>query len=160
MAQLLPTSFTDPVEDVESDDLAVSYGESWVWVHGDCSCGKDYPHLEVVGQRAVRTHGLNTLVQWLRFAVSIERYRYPIYSTDFGVEFDALISRSPTQAEAETEMVRMVREALSVDPRVDSVRYIRLNPVANHQSNVLIDIEILTFSADVQRVSLLANLEV
>lgn len=160
MAQLLPAALLDPDDLEVAEDRSISYGASWWWQFPPCACGRDYPHLEVAGNRVVRTTGVETLRQWIRFALSIERFEHPIYSSDFGVEFKALIERSATREEVETEIIRMIRDALEVDDRVSRVRHISLEVTESASSEVVLDIEVFTFTADVQRVSIVANLEV
>lgn len=157
MAQLLPPTLRDPEDIGLGLDQSITYGESWQWVFPPCSCGKDYPHLEVVGNRAVKTFGSDTLEQWIRFALTVDRYAHPIYSTDFGVEFRELIGRSATLEEAETEVTRMIREALEIDPRVQLVRTIEVSEASF--DSIEVQIEVVTFTADIQRLSVIANLE-
>jgi hypothetical protein len=163
MAQLLPEGLRDPAASdvVAEDDTSISYGKSWSMHLGTrCGCGKNYPHLEVYGGRPIPTDGLTTLTQWIRIALSVERYQFPIYDTDYGVEFEALISRSPTEEEVETEVPRMIREALEVDPRVLDVREVQLSVDDEDPTSYLADMEIITFTGDLEAIETAVQLEV
>lgn len=161
MAQLLPEGMRDPAQGsvLEAEDQSIVYGSTWAMHLGtNCSCGKNYPHLEVNGGRVSRVSGLDTLTQWVRMALSTERFRYLIYSDDHGVEFEALISRSPSSEEVETEAPRMIREAISVDRRVIEVREVRLE-VGDEPQNYFVDMEVVTFTGDLKAIESAVQLE-
>lgn len=154
MAQLLPEGLTDPILGViEEEDQSITYGETWSMHLGtNCSCGKTYPHLEVYGGRPFKVSGIDTMLQWIRLALSTERFRYEVYSDDYGVELDALIERSPTPEEVETEGPRMVREALAIDSRVEEVREVNLTVDPEDPTNYFIDVEVVTFTGDLEAI--------
>lgn len=162
MAQLLPEGLRDPIsaEPVEAVDESIQYGETWAFHFGHrCACGKLYPHLAVYGGRVQVIEGVDTLTQWIKFALTTERDRYPIYSGEFGVEFEALVARSPTPEEVETEAPRMIREALSVDDRIIEVREVRLEVSEEDSSSYFVDMEVVTFTADLESIEAQVRLE-
>lgn len=63
--------------------------------------------------------GLDSLCQAIRVMLEIPRYRYPIYSWQYGSELDTLIGSgfSDVQQKAPT----MIRDALLRDDRIDEV---------------------------------------
>lgn len=162
MPQLFPEGMRDPEEGsvVVGVDRSITYGETWSMHLGvECACGKDYPHLEVYGGRPIQVSGIEALVQWIRMALSVERLRFPIYSSDYGVEFGRLISRSPTAEEVETEAPRMIREALLVDERIAEVREVRLAVSEDDPSSYFVDMEVVTFTGDLRAIELAVQLE-
>lgn len=60
-------------------------------------------------------------VMWCQKAIRTPRYRHLIYSREHGEEFDDLIGKGYSWAIQESEIQRMVTEALMVDPRTASV---------------------------------------
>lgn len=163
MPQLLPLGMADPVQgnDVATVDQSITYGETWGFHMGHlCSCGKEYPHLNVYGGRVEKVSGVDTLSQWIRFALSTERFLFPIYTDQFGVEFAALVERSPTAEEVMTEGPRMIREALSIDPRITEVREVRLEELPGDPSSFLVEMEVVTFTTQVEVLESRVQLEV
>lgn len=155
MAQLLPDGLLDPEDgQVVEGDQTISYGETWVLHLGSkCSCSKEYPHLAVSSGRVQRVSGIDTLIQWVRFALLTERFRFPIYSDDYGAEFGALIQRSPTPEEVETEAPRIIREALSIDPRVLEVRLVKVEASEEDPASYFVDMEVISFTGDLESIS-------
>lgn len=162
MAQLLPEGMRDPLtaDVIEPVEDPIQYGETWAFHFGHrCACGKLYPHMAVYGGRVQRLEGVDTLHQWIKFALTTERFRYPIYSDQFGVEFEALISRSPTAEEVETEAPRVIREALAGDERVVEVRQVRLEQSEDDGSSYFVEMEVITFTADIEEIEVLVHLD-
>lgn len=62
------------------------------------------------------------LRQFIRKAILTERSKYAIYSDDYGCELNELIGEDITPALIETEIPRMVYEALAYDDRIDDVQ--------------------------------------
>lgn len=60
-------------------------------------------------------------VMWCQKAIRTPRYRHLIYSREHGEEFDDLIGKGYSRAVQESEIKRMVTEALMVDPRTAGV---------------------------------------
>jgi hypothetical protein len=60
--------------------------------------------------------GQNAMVQAISIALNIDRYRWPIYTSDIGSELDTLPGNDASYIMSEIQ--RMVPEALSVDDRV------------------------------------------
>lgn len=58
---------------------------------------------------------------WVTKCLLTERYKYLAYDTDFGVEFEEIIRSNPDRDVAESEIMREIDEALSVDERTQSV---------------------------------------
>jgi hypothetical protein len=58
---------------------------------------------------------------WVMKCLLTERYRYPAYSSDFGVEIEAIVKANYPRSVAESEIQRTITEALMVDDRTISV---------------------------------------
>lgn len=65
--------------------------------------------------------GADAWVEWCKKAIRTERYRYLIYSRNYGQEFDDLIARHLTRTANESEIRRTTTETLQVDKRTASV---------------------------------------
>ena len=63
--------------------------------------------------------GLEAVRQAVEIALSVERFRWQIYSTNFGAELDDLIGVD--EAYIVSELPRLIEEALSTDDRIRAV---------------------------------------
>ena len=71
--------------------------------------------------KVVIANEYNAWLEWCQKAMLTSRYRHPIYSGEYGQEFDELIRRSLSRAANESEIVRDITECLLIDPRTASV---------------------------------------
>lgn len=116
MPNLFPTENTDPVMELpEAQASQVKFGQSWRF---DFDAGEF-----VTGPtgKIVETLGIDAWVEWCKKALRTARYRYPIYSRNYGAEFEDLIGRGLAKDATESEIKRMATEALMVDQRTNSV---------------------------------------
>lgn len=65
--------------------------------------------------------GRDALLQFIYKAVKTARYRFPIYGWDYGCELEDLIGQDVSQALLETEIPRVIKEALIYDDRIEGV---------------------------------------
>ena len=63
--------------------------------------------------------GLDAVRQAVEIALSVERFRWQIYSTNFGAELDGLVGED--EAYIVSELPRLIEEALSTDDRIRAV---------------------------------------
>lgn len=70
----------------------------------------------VTGKEAVKV--------WIWKALYTARYRYEIYSKDYGSEFETLIGQAYTATLKEAEAPRYLRECLLINPYITAVRNI------------------------------------
>ena len=63
--------------------------------------------------------GLEAVRQAVEIALSVERFRWQIYSTNFGAELDDLVGED--EAYIGSELPRLIEEALSTDDRIRAV---------------------------------------
>ena len=63
--------------------------------------------------------GLEAVRQSVEIALSVERFRWQIYSTNYGAELDDLVGED--EAYIVSELPRLIEEALSTDDRIRAV---------------------------------------
>lgn len=117
MARLLPAGLVNPaVQEIPE----VRFGRAWEF-HFDLYCcdSPGYAHFVTLGGKPRILDSTESVVQWVRSALAVARAKYRAYSTAFGSEFESIIGeRGP---EVETEVERMIIEALEVDSRIRQV---------------------------------------
>lgn len=74
------------------------------------------------GGRPVTVTGAEAVKVWAWKAIKTARFRYDIYTWDYGCEAEALIGKPFTPAVKESEAVRYIREALAPNPYITGVR--------------------------------------
>ena len=65
--------------------------------------------------------GSQAWAEWCVKALSSERYKYLIYSDNYGEEIDTLLGKSYPKKVVESEIKRMVKDCLLADKRTASV---------------------------------------
>jgi hypothetical protein len=75
----------------------------------------------------VIVEGLEAIKVWAWKALHTPRFRYEIYSWDYGNELESLIGQSYSQALKESEAARYVRECLLINPYITDVKNITVN---------------------------------
>ena len=65
--------------------------------------------------------GSNAWAEWCVKAISSERYKYLIYSDNYGEEIDTLLGKSYPKKVVESEIKRMVKDCLMAYKRTASV---------------------------------------
>ncbi|WP_391571919.1 DUF2634 domain-containing protein [Cohnella sp.] len=65
--------------------------------------------------------GRDAILQFVDKAIRTARYRFPIYDWDYGCEIEDLIGQDVSVALLESEIPRVIREALIYDDRIDDV---------------------------------------
>lgn len=86
-------------------------------------------------QVACMDDGLEAVRQAVEIALDVERFRWTIYSANFGSELDELVGQD--EALITAEIPRLVEGALSQDDRVvqvDGYRFTRTGPSSMHVS--------------------------
>jgi phage baseplate assembly protein W len=77
--------------------------------------GIDFDRGHIVGM----VDGLEAVKQAVFLILQTERYRYLIYTPDYGCELEGLIGRDPLYVQSEIK--RRIREALMQDDRIEDV---------------------------------------
>lgn len=74
-----------------------------------------------------RCDAKDAYIFWVIKCVTTERYAHEAYSTDFGVEFMAIMRQNHPRSIAESEIRRSIKEALHIDNRTVNVSNFRFN---------------------------------
>lgn len=69
------------------------------------------------------TDGLDALKQAIYKVLNTERYEYPIYSFNYGIELESLLGKDPIYVQI--ELKRRIRECLFRDDRITEVNNFR-----------------------------------
>jgi len=65
--------------------------------------------------------GLDAVIQWIRLVLGTDRYYFEQYSWNYGSELGDLIGNAFTQEYLENEVKRMIADALSTNPYIQSI---------------------------------------
>ena len=68
--------------------------------------------------------GIESVKQFIRKAIITERSKWRIYTDDYGCELSSMIGTDVTDGFLQSEIPRMVREAIEYDNRITSVNEI------------------------------------
>lgn len=71
--------------------------------------------------------GLEAIEVWIYKALVTERYRYLIYSWNFGSELDTLVGSTYSRAVTQSEAERFIKECLLVNPYITEVKNIKIH---------------------------------
>lgn len=116
MPNLFPTEGSAAVlPETQNKASQVKFGRSWRF---DFEAGDFIT--SPTGKTMVATEE-DAWLEWCQKAILTERYKYLIYSRQYGQEFADLIRRNLPRAANESEIKRIVTEALKVDQRTASV---------------------------------------
>lgn len=94
---------------------------------------------KVKGREAVRV--------WIWLALQIERFKYPLYSWDYGAELDQYISETVTQEFLETDCRTSVEDALLVNPYIIGIEDFKVEVVG---SKLIISFRAMTRFGDLE----------
>lgn len=62
--------------------------------------------------------GLDAVIQWIKIALLTNRYYFPQYSWTHGSDLATLIGQAYDPEYTQTEVKRMISEAISIDPSI------------------------------------------
>ncbi len=83
---------------------------------------KEYEIDFVTGQLTGKiVEGLAAIKIWIWLALQIPRYRYYIYSWDYGNEYEDLIGQGYTEEYIETEALRITEDCLLINEHIQSI---------------------------------------
>lgn len=111
------------------------YGKSYVF---DFSTGE----FKKIDGKVYVAEGVQVLKNWIEKTLKTERYRFPIYSYDYGVVLEELMAKDITYAVLINELEEQIKEALLQDIRiskVDGFEFTRSGDILN------ISFEVTTF---------------
>lgn len=111
MANLFPTGYEDEV--IVADDLVetspIGYRDGVAWDEETGDFIRDGKNM------LLDSTGVESWKQWCTNCIQTERYKHLSYSSDFGIEMDAVFGAS-SREEAESILVRQINEAILADP--------------------------------------------
>lgn len=111
MAGLFPF-FGDSVAATEESEMPLYKEVAWDF-ENNVPRLKDGEFYIVTGNEALKT--------WCYKALMTERYRYIIYSTDYGNELEEMIGQSYTPNLTKAESIRFIEECLLINPYIKGV---------------------------------------
>lgn len=76
--------------------------------------------------RFVVVEGLEAIKIWIYKTLQTPRFRYAIYSDDYGQDLEDLIGSSFTKAAVESEVKRMIYEALMANPYIEGIEDVEI----------------------------------
>ncbi|PEL12661.1 DUF2634 domain-containing protein [Bacillus sp. AFS017336] len=105
--------FVDDTENIISTEELPLYKE-WAWDFdlNDFKLNNGKPYL-VEGEEAIKI--------WAYKALITERFKYTVYSWDYGSELNSLIGSGFSNEAVEIETERMIKEALLVNPYITDI---------------------------------------
>ena len=112
MASLFPFFGDTAVETANTDSLPLYKEVGWDFEHNIPIVEKGDFKI-VTGNEAVKT--------WVYKTMKTERFRYLIYSWDYGSELDSLSGQSYTPNLTKAECIRYIKEALLINPYIRNV---------------------------------------
>lgn len=74
------------------------------------------------GGQPILVEGKEALKVWIWRALRTARYRYEIYTWDYGSEFESLLGQAYTDSVKTAEAPRYLRECLLVNPYIQEVK--------------------------------------
>jgi hypothetical protein len=89
--------------------------------------------------------GIEAVKSWAYNALQIERQRYPIYSDQYGSDFEELLGQSFTQELKEAEAKRYLEECLLQSPYITAVK---VTEVSFEDGKLLLRAELTTIYGD------------
>ncbi len=85
--------------------------------------------------KTVIVEGIEAVRVWIYKVLNTKRDNYPIYSEDYGFEKEVLIRSKMSHDMIESEVKRLLEEALYVNPHINSVEDISLE-ITKHKVTV------------------------
>lgn len=118
MPNLFPTSTVTATPEIDTQleqNKVTSYGKelAFDFVAGDFIYQDGKP---------VVVEGIEALKVWIEKTLLTARYRFLAYSRNYGCELDEIIGYDLSRAVLESEIPRLIKEALLVDNRIQDVR--------------------------------------
>lgn len=111
MANLFPTGYENEI--IEADDLVESKPTGY---RGGAAFNYETGDFQRDGRnRILDATGIESWRAWCINCLQTERYKHLAYSSDFGIDMDAVFAAT-SQEEAESILTRQITEAILADP--------------------------------------------
>ncbi len=107
--------FIDSIEDVRVISVSLPVPKEYAW---------DFEDREFVREdgKIVIVEGGEAIKVWIYKALLTARYRWPIYSWNYGSELETLIGTSYSRAATQSEAKRYVEECLLINPYIKGIK--------------------------------------
>lgn len=116
MPSLFPQGTEQTSSSISYTTQPVKFGRGWKF---DFDRGE---FVAVPSGKLAPADGMEAYIEWCQKTLLTTRYTYLIYSRNYGSEFEDLIGQGFSKSVMESEIARMAKEALMVDPRTKSVQ--------------------------------------
>ena len=112
MANIFPDII---IPETQASSTPITYGKELVFdfVAGDYIMENGNPKV---------AEGIEALKVWIEKTIRTARFRFPIYDFQYGCELDDIIGYDLSRVVLESEIQRVIREALICDDRITDVR--------------------------------------
>lgn len=91
--------------------------------------GIDFETGQLTGKKV---EGLEAVKVWAWLALHTPRYRYYVYSWDYGQEYEDMIGKGYTDAYLKMELQRMTEECLTVNPFITGIENFETSKDGDH----------------------------
>lgn len=91
--------------------------------------GIDFETGQLTGKKV---EGLEAVKVWAWLALHTPRYRYYVYSWDYGQEYEDMIGKGYTDAYLKMELQRMTEECLTVNPFITGIENFEMSKDGDH----------------------------
>ncbi len=102
------------------------------------------------GGRPKTVEGNEAILVWAWKALHTKRYKYDIYTWDYGAEIEALIGQAYSNELKQAEAIRYVKECLLINPYITSVKDIK---VVFDEDKITIECKIITIYGGVDLIA-------
>lgn len=114
MASIFPEGSTAAISYITTDGGSLSYGKSPIF---DFTTGE----FKKIDGKVYMAEDVEVLKNWIEKTLRTERYRFPIYSFNYGVTLEELCSRNLPFELLSSELRNQITDALILDPRIKQV---------------------------------------
>ena len=116
MSDLYPFIIEDK-DNVADNNLELFKEIGWDYLN-------DKPLVNEKTKEYIVVEGDEAIKVWIYKTIKIARYRYQIFTSDYGTELEELIGNKYTKGYTESEAIRFIREALMVNEYIRNVNII------------------------------------
>lgn len=114
MSSIFPQDSTEVINNIIISKKTTAYGKSPVFLF-------ETGEFKLVDGKVYIAEGIEVLRNWIEKTLRTERFRYPIYSSDYGVTLEEIAARNLSQAVYMNEIKSQITEALLQDARIANV---------------------------------------
>jgi hypothetical protein len=113
---IFPFIDSQDTAEITSQELPIPREYAWDFETGD---------FKLEDGKFIVVEGLEALKIWIYKALITARYRWPIYSWNYGCELDNLVGSSYSQAVTQSEAKRYVEECLLINPYIKAIKNVQ-----------------------------------